>query len=289
MPTAGYKNVFYFNNENLKNFGQPLPHEFLEKKQWTWDTFEKVCKAVTTVSSNPEDNTYALGINTAYDFIYAAIASNGANYVKIDQDGRYVENLTDPRIIQALEWTARLNTQGYFEYTNDWWQKAQDGMIAGRYTFLPEFVWLGLIRNEQFLTVKMEKEFGWSPFPVGPEGTFGDWGSSINGENYYMAFPSTIDTERVIPVVNYMFEPFTGETTETWKDNLLRMSFFEEKSLNYYIEMLKSAEFDYTPILGVDMAILFGQVFKGSKTALETMESNRLKVQESLDKWNNMN
>ncbi|MDF2686259.1 MAG: transporter substrate-binding protein, partial [Clostridia bacterium] len=38
MPTAGYKNVFYFNNANLKKFGQPLPHEFLEKNQWTWDT-----------------------------------------------------------------------------------------------------------------------------------------------------------------------------------------------------------------------------------------------------------
>jgi hypothetical protein len=104
-----------------------------------------------------------------------------------------------------------------------------------------------------------------------------------------MAFPSVIDTEKVIPVVNYMFEPFTGETTDTWKDNLLRMSFFEEKSLNYYIEMLQSAKFDYTPIIGIDMAILFGQVFKGTKKALELMEANRGKVQGNLDKWNNMN
>ncbi|MDF2686710.1 MAG: transporter substrate-binding protein [Clostridia bacterium] len=292
MPTAGFRNVLYFNNENLKTFNQPLPHELLEKEQWTWDNFEEMCKAVTTKSSNPEEDTYAVGMTTAYVFLHSAVASNGVTYVNTDENGFYKENLTDPRIIQALQWTVDLNKKGYFEDTKDWWQKSQDGFIAGRYSFLPEYAWLGLIRTEYFLTVKMEKEFGWAPFPVGPEGTFGDWGTNITWENYYMAFPSSIDTAIVIPVINYMFEPFTGETTESWKGNLLRMSFFEEDSLKYYLEMLQSAKFDYSIMLQQSSSIpllnLYGNILKGTKTPLEALVPYKEKVQKELDKWNNL-
>ncbi len=146
----------FYNKSILENAGETLPIEYYENGTWTFEQFENLAKRMHNVTGSADD-IYGFAGSYAY-LTQCSVVSNGGYIVKYTDTGADV-TLTDPKTMQALEWTGRV--RNYHHAT------------GGRNYFLEGKSALYMERISQINSIRMNSpdyEFGWVPFPKGPSG-----------------------------------------------------------------------------------------------------------------------
>jgi ABC-type glycerol-3-phosphate transport system substrate-binding protein len=279
IPTPFFADAFLFNPRILKESSQPSPHELFEKKDWSWDQFEKICIAVTDVSDS-ENPVYGSVLNGYFQ--RAALFSNGASFAKEDADGRVVYNLASEEAVDTVNWIKKLNNDlKVLDKAKDW-EKDAYSFADGRFAFLAEYSWIGLSKDGGRVGVAMEEEFGWICFPRGPKGNY-ERLAAITNDNFFLVIPIQAEENFTGPFAEELFKPLRNENYG-WREDFRREVFWNDESYNQYIAMLDSAVFDYGIFMTkANPANAINTAVTGKKSPMEVFANIESKAQAQLD------
>ncbi len=280
--------VLFFNKTLLNRYGQPDIYELVRNKEWTWEKFEEISKAVTRdLDGDGKNDVWGV---TSIDriFEWSALWSNDAREIMKDNDGVYKFGLTTSNAYEAIQWASdMINVHGVFRLPprgSDWREPGlafRDGHVA----FLP-YQAMAL----EWWFKDMEDDFGLAPFPLGPKGS--EYTSALHGDlRLWSIISSNPDQDRAAFIFNKITEPFPGDTADSWKnymrDNLLR----DDDSLEMFELMLGNAQPNHTGGFGGPLNQMVQQVFKVTRERSETpasaMEAIREQIQAAIDDFHN--
>lgn len=282
IPTQQFANVLYVNPKVLQENNVEHPHEYIEKKNWVWDSFERMC---TSLVHTDENGKLAGSINVT-DSNYAmraAIISNGAEFAVKDENGRYMYNLNSAEAIQAMEWFRdQVKKKIFINNRKNEFSWVDESFITGDMAFSVQWSYHGTV-DQNSMAYRMEDGFSWAPFPCGPSGTYGDWSTSVSHASLYLFIPlsSAKDNKAEFEIItNAIYDSFEGETGSEWKETFIRNTFFDDKSAEIYFELINSATLDFTGFMSFPD---FLGVQGGSLSASEAAEKIAEKAQSELD------
>ncbi|MDF2685765.1 MAG: transporter substrate-binding protein, partial [Clostridia bacterium] len=298
LPSPTFSLATYFNPKLIQNFEQPNPFELIEQKNWTWDTFEEICKGVISTGDDQSvdtDDTFGLPNDPALRYVPRAIMmSNGVKSAYYDEaQGMYVSGLNTPEALEALTWGRKLVENGCMKIisgtaANGVVGKAVETFMVGRAAFLVEYTYHGAVDKNSFSYTK-DFEFAWIPFPIGPKSEWGNWSSTISFADRYLIIPKGgTDAEILSAVVPALFEPFEGMDNDDWRDLFANRIFFEDNSKKWFFEMYDNAQYDYfNTIAFFQDGEYTNQVLSGKKTPQQVLEEVEAKAQAEVDKNTN--
>lgn len=152
----------HYNRDLFRRLGLPDLHQLYHEGNWNWETFLDIARQATRDTNNDGAvDTWGFSGWTG-NVIPIFIAANGGQIVN---DAEWVETLSDPRTIEAMEFVQRLYNEenvvkvksglktDYNEFHT--WQDGDVAMFIG-------YEWM--LGNEDF-------EVGVVPIPLGPQGT----------------------------------------------------------------------------------------------------------------------
>lgn len=242
--------VVYFNQNILQSKNLESPYDLIERGEWNWDNFRDLIKK----AHDPQNGVY--GISSLGDHLErAAIRSNGAREVVVQENGQYTFGLADERTYAALEFVRDIiHTDKTFDMTS--W----DGRTAG-------IEWTDTIKSfcdgkDAFFTYhtdclqfggfldSMEDDYGMVPFPKGPSGT-SDYNSALTGDTRIYSIPITADDkERSGFLLRKLAQPLDGTAADDWKNTAERKYFRDPNGAQQYFNIVQNADSDYSWITG---------------------------------------
>ncbi len=205
----------FFNKRILEEAGIPRdePYELQASGQWTWEKFEEYCAKLTQdVDNDGVTDIYAMA-SFSKDYFKLAAASNGAQFVSKDENGKYVNATKSQNFLDAANWAVSLIEKGYIQPKPedaawDWFITAfRDGECA--------------MQTAEAYTVSsfsgsMDDEFGIVMFPASPNGKM----VTVPFDNV-LVVPSCYDDEYVEKIM-FGYDLYTECTPgytidESWK------------------------------------------------------------------------
>ena len=99
------KGVFF--NKRLLNDAGVDPEEIYDlqaKGEWTWEAFEALCEKLTRDTDNDGViDRYAM-MSFSSHLLPAALVSNGAGFVQVDENGKYYNAAETDAFLEAMNW-----------------------------------------------------------------------------------------------------------------------------------------------------------------------------------------
>ena len=284
IPFPTYSGIIYANAVVMKAF-DIKPFELIEQRKWTWDNFTDACVKIGGSYDDP-DNIVSFVFDDSWSdyFMRAAIMSNGVDFVKIDDDGKYIFNLDHPDAMEALNWVM------------DFKQKIGSAVVSGekladpngprtfpifqdnKLGFVCQYSYTGTSDNVGFNY--FDVDFYILPFPMGPKGEYGKWGSYISFADRYFSVPITADEDVNNVVLKEIYKPFDGGTEYSWRDNMTQNMFLYPESAKYFFEMYDNAKYDFTEITE---KIPWQPILKGTTTPAEGIAKVKEACQTAID------
>ena len=214
--TSLHASVMYFNKRLFREAGLDpnLPYDLQKSGRWTWDEFLNMCKRLTRDFNNDGIiDTYAMTADLSTEILDAIVASNGANYIDKNAQGRFVNATARPEFIEALQFAMRLKTEGVLmprpEVSNWDWFKSQflDGKVAIRIE--PQYL-AGSGDGAELR--KMKDDWGMVLFPKGPKAR--DY--RVFTDENVMVIPSSFKPEEVDKIL-YAVQLWYAVLDDDWK------------------------------------------------------------------------
>lgn len=210
------KGGMYFNKRLLQEAGidpQDL-YDYQENGEWTWDKFEEICQQVQADTDNDGViDRYAMANFTSL-FYSLAVYSNGGDFIAMDENGKYYNDLESEETMEALNWAFDMLQKYEMVYPED---AAWDYWITAYQNGEAVFTADECYRAGQFNENGMEDDFGFVCFPKGPKAA--DY-TNIYADNVY-AIPACYDADKAWKIAfayNLYTEPIPGfEDFATWK------------------------------------------------------------------------
>lgn len=158
--------VLYYNKTLFENEGLPDPIKYYNEGNWNWETFMKVC-ARFTGDTDGDGVIDRWGYAGWYrDSFYGL---NHCSPVNIDEQGNYVLNLDDPKVIRSLEMMREMwYTKKYAGIEGD---SIYDSFYQGKNAFLNEYTWAEKNIIQAQKDGICDFEYGVVPAPYGPDNT----------------------------------------------------------------------------------------------------------------------
>ncbi|MBQ5320968.1 MAG: hypothetical protein J6K88_02725 [Oscillospiraceae bacterium] len=100
--------VTTFKPKYLETYGIEDPYELYDQGKWTTDKYLEIVKKITQLGA--ADNVYGCTAVKDDPNFSQYLAQFGTEWIKKDEDGYFVSNLDDSRILEALNWVAEINT-----------------------------------------------------------------------------------------------------------------------------------------------------------------------------------
>ena len=213
--TSQHGNGVFFNKRLFREAGLDpnMPYDRQKAGTWTWDVFFDICKRLTRdINNDGIIDIYAMPMDLSVEILDAIVASNGANYIAREPNGRFVNATGRPEFIEALQFGMRLKAEGVMmprpEISNWNWYAPMftDGKVA-------------MMVGQQYMAQdlrNMTDDWGFVLFPKGPRSK--DYRYSTD-ENV-MVIPSTFkpaEVEKIIHAVMLWYTPIDDDPNE-WKD-----------------------------------------------------------------------
>ena len=98
----------YYNRKMFENAGLETPYELFKKDQWTWSKFLELSKELTQDTNRDGTVDIYGGTVTAID----AYMSCGEDFVKVNQDGTFENNIRSPQIAKFMDVLFNINKLG---------------------------------------------------------------------------------------------------------------------------------------------------------------------------------
>ncbi|MDR2965177.1 MAG: extracellular solute-binding protein [Treponema sp.] len=243
--------VVFFNKRLFREAGLDpnLPYDMQKNGTWTWGNFIDICRKLTRDTNNDGIiDTYALPADLSTDILDAVVSSNGAQYVRRDARGRFVNATGRPEFLEALLFTIRLKNENIMKpkpERSDWnWYKAE--FTGGNVAMLIDesYVWNEL-RN-------MRDDWGMVLFPKGSRSrTY----RVFTRENV-MVIPSTFspaDVDRIMYALTLWYTPQTNPND--WKSGMYD-HFRDSRAVDETLELIRDTRLhihrNYTFIPGMN-------------------------------------
>jgi len=282
LPTPQFGNVLYFNPRIINDYQQPNPHELIEQKNWIWSKFKTMCENLYHLDEAGKP-TGSINITNQNYVMKAAIASNGVKFAKQDETGRFIFNLDSPEAITAMDWVREcVVSEAFIANRSKPVAWVDDQFIAGETAFTVQWTYHGTT-DQNSIAYKMEDEFNWAPFPVGPDGTHGQWGGAISHGTRYMfvTHSSYNEMSEFNILVNALYEPFEDMKKYDWRSIFGSQVFYKPMDQQIYFEMYETASYDFTGMITFPN---MESIQKGTIATSEAVEKVKSASQASLDK-----
>ena len=215
-----------------------LPYELQANGEWTWSAFKDLCEKLTRDTNNDGvTDVYAMA-NFGPDIMKALITSTGTDVV-LKKDGKFVNNLGDQNVLDALNFAKELFDAGYEmpkpeDGSWDWaWTTFPDGMYAMQF-------------NEAYQPSSSgrwydrECEIGFVCFPK-PDDYEGGYHTYF--QDNVVIIPSCFDAETASKIAfayNLWTNPTPGyEEVGDWKDQYYSR-FDDEEAVDETLELMMS-------------------------------------------------
>jgi hypothetical protein len=247
------------------------PYDLQAKGEWTWAKFEEYCAKLTQdVDNDGVTDIYAMA-SFSKDYLKLCAASNGAQFVSRDENGKYVNATTSQNFLDAANWGVSLIQKGYIEpdpegASWDWFITAfRDGECAMQ---TAEVYTVSSFANS------MDDKFGFVMFPAGPNGNM----ATVPFDNV-LVVPSCFDDEYVNKVM-FAYDLYTettpGYTTDdTWKSTYYGQ-FSDTRAVDETLTMMRDDKYrilDYqSMITDTDYGDFTYSVYALAKTPSEQLE-----------------
>jgi len=235
-PRAG---IFY-NKRIFEEAGIPRdePYDLQASGQWTWDKFEEYCEKLTQdIDNDGVTDIYAMA-SFSKDYLKLCAASNGAQFVSKDENGKYVNATKTQNFLDAANWGVSLIEKGYIQPDPegaawDWFVTAfRDGECAMQ---------TAEVYTVSSFATSMDDEFGFVMFPAGPNGDM----ATVPFDNVVVV-PSCFDDEYVEKIM-FAYDLYTeitpGHTVdEQWKSNYSNQ-FADERAVEETLTMMRDEKY----------------------------------------------
>ncbi len=137
IPTvlSGDNCVVIYNRDTVAQYGLSDPSELLEKGEWNWDTFQEMLEQFVS----PENERYGID---GWWFEAGLSASCGVPYIGME-NGKLVNNLTDPAVERVQNWMYELGTENLVAIGSDvyGWNAHPEYIGEGKLLFYPCGTW----------------------------------------------------------------------------------------------------------------------------------------------------
>jgi ABC-type glycerol-3-phosphate transport system substrate-binding protein len=203
----------WYNVSLFKRLSLPDPYELQEKGAWTWEKYLDIAKRATVDADN-DGTPESYGLIVGYPIIDRLIYSNGGEIIK-ESDGKYVFNMDDPKVIEALKFTRQVydanvimeakgtESQAYFAVGNI-------AMYGGEAFMGKEF------------QLNTQDELGFVFYPKGPKAS---GYTSVTDSTNIMTIPvSTKSAQDVAAVMNdlIIWDNIDQKVNDFFNGNLMR-------------------------------------------------------------------
>lgn len=209
-----------------------LPYDLQASGEWTWAKFEELCAKLTRDTNNDGTmDVYALA-SFSVDMFKSLAACNNAEFIGIDENGKYYNATGTPEFLAAMQFGVSLIENGYempmpdgAEW--DWFISAfHDANVA--MTFAEEYkvgTW-----------ADMDDDFGFVMAPAGPSGQ----SMTVFADNV-VVMPACLDketAEKVAFAYNLYTNPTPGyEDDDDWKTTYYDR-FRDERAVDETLELM---------------------------------------------------
>lgn len=234
-PRAG----LFYNKRLFEEAGIPAdePYDLQAKGEWTWDKLEEYCKKLTQdIDNDGVTDIYAMA-SFNKDYFKMLAATNGAQFVGRDEDGKYYNATGTQNFLDAANWGVDLIKKGYIMPDPEgaawnWFITAfRDGECA--------------MQTAEVYTVSsfsetMDDEFGFVMFPAGPNGTM----ATVPLDNV-VVIPYNYDPEYVEKLM-FGYDLYTditpGYTIEDQWKNTYYALFKDDRAVDETLALMREDE-----------------------------------------------
>lgn len=236
-PRAG---IFY-NKRMFEEAGidPEEPYNLQASGEWTWAKFEEYCAKLTKDTNNDgQTDIYAMA-SFSKDYLKLCAASNGAQFITRNAEGKYENATGTQNFIDAMNWGVSLIEKKYIMPDPegaawDWFITAfRDGECA--------------MQTAEVYTVSsfagtMEDEFGFVMFPAGPNGTM----ATVPFDNVVVVPNITRDDPEFVDKLMFAYNLYT-ETTPGWTlDDAWKQTYYAQftdtRAVDETLELMREDE-----------------------------------------------
>lgn len=255
-------NIFAVNEDTVSKYNLTDPREYVEKGEWTWDTFEKVLPDYHVV-----DGEYT---STAMNLTWSILdftMMNGVQFFAVQNDGKMVPALDSQNVIDAFDWCSNLlrNHADIITYLGHYDMVA--AFINGNIT-LAQTSFSHMI-NEMIYDVD---NYGVVPFPCGPNGTYGEWVNAYSGADSMAIWVNAHEPEAAAMVIDRIFEPFEGYETLDDLQAYASTIFYDKRDVELFTTFMKYSRWNYYTLGIWDYFQNATSAAKTGKTGAEIVE-----------------
>jgi ABC-type glycerol-3-phosphate transport system substrate-binding protein len=280
----------FFNKRLLEESGidPEEPYNLQKAGKWTWDTFEQLlAKCTRDLDNDGIPDTYGMA-NSSTEFVPLAAMSNGVPMIGKNAEGKFVNNVGNDAVLEALAWCAHLS-QNYEmpqpEGSN--WDWIYPAFINGQVAFQADQEYNAQL-NGRYQALK--DDWGFVCFPLGPKGD-GKY-RTLHNDNMYV-IPSCYDQDRAEKIAK-AFDLWTDPTPgyddgDSWKEGYYAC-FRDPRAVDETLQlMLDSPNPRYdTLIPGINyMGDVIWVTYPGYVTPQQAYEETKNSWQALLDDANN--
>lgn len=248
QPRSG----MFFNKRLLEeaNIDPQSIYDLQESGEWTWAKFEEICAQVHADTDNDGAiDRYAL-LCVTQDFFAPAVYSNNGDFIAMDENGMYYNDLESEETIEALNWSLDVIAKYQKTFAEDAaWDYAYNAFVNGEGAFIP----MQYYKAQEWVDV-MEDDFGFVCFPMGPKAT--DY-TNVYEDNLF-AIPACYDADKAWKLA-FAYDLYTSpvpgyEDYEGWKAQAYK-NFKDTESVDLTSSrMMKNGRVTYhTLISGLDL------------------------------------
>lgn len=263
-----------YNKTLLKQLGvQEDIQQLVKDGQWTFDKFLEICQKVT-VDANADGIPESYGVMSQSGDKYCSdfVNANGGRLSVMNEDGKVVENFTDQKVINGLQFATDLANTYNVAYIPDSW-RTKATFLAGGYKqsdFVQEFVngkaafymcetW---VMNQLLKPAANNMEYGFVPMPKGP-----DTDSYSCDGHYMLGFGVTVnnkDLDKAVVIMNALAERAESYKGDDWIDAAIEVQFFQDgdqDSVDSYKLLYENSNYDYIYGIG-DLNALYNNALQ---------------------------
>lgn len=253
---------FFYNRTLMNNLGMKPLQEYVDEDNWNWETFIQVIKEANKDTNNDGKlDTWGLA---GGGFMDSALASNETGLTNGDK-----QNLDDPKTVETLNFLSKLNTEKLVRPSEggDWTEPSQFFRQGNTLLYLS-----GAYEAEGLRKDMKDFDFGFIPFPKGPNGTSYN---TPDSNPWAMVIPKAVENPEQLVYIwekiedyDSVYDYYLQSWYETLFDNEVDINNVKVASNRFYLDSL--ATFPSMPYYAVGDEIAKGQ---SVSTVIETYKA----------------
>lgn len=233
-PEFSYSEIGHYlvlMEDNIAKLGGTDPRDYLENRQWVWETFRKCLKDFTRVTGEDTD-IYAIPA-TVHEFPHMYLNSNGNHLVDFDSNGNIINGYTDARAYKAMQEARDVKEEYGYAIRPD----GVPGSLAMTFSNSNN-----LLKNIAFTV----ENFGIVGPPSGPDVEPGYVYSEYSNIRPTSISIMTQDQTATALILNSIYEPFEGyETHEKIRNYMNESVFFDRRDCDVFFTMVEHTRYNY--------------------------------------------